>query len=83
MVSICEFFHFPIGILYQVWYLIVSIPDLRTLTLNEYLLNLNYRNLRDILLTNCLQITIVIYVTNAVITCGTTPLHTCTSKILQ
>ena len=27
----CEF-HFPIGILGQVWYLIVSIPDLCTLT---------------------------------------------------
>ena len=25
-------FHFPIGILGQVWYLIVSIPDLCTLT---------------------------------------------------
>ena len=25
-------FHFPIGILGQVWYLIVSIPDLSTLT---------------------------------------------------
>ena len=24
--------HFPIGILGQVWYLVVSIPDLRTLT---------------------------------------------------
>ena len=28
----CEFFFFPIGILGQVWYLIVSIPDLCTLT---------------------------------------------------
>ena len=27
-----EFFHFPIGILGQVWYLIVSIPHLCTLT---------------------------------------------------
>ena len=27
-------FHFPIGILGQVWYLIVSIPDICTLTLN-------------------------------------------------
>ena len=32
VVSYCEFFHFPIGILGQVWYLIVSIPDLCTLT---------------------------------------------------
>ena len=31
--GVCEFFHFPIGILGQVWYLIVSIPDLCTLTL--------------------------------------------------
>ena len=28
----CEFCHSPIGILGQVWYLIVSIPDLCTLT---------------------------------------------------
>ena len=28
----CEFCHIPIGILGRVWYLIVSIPDLRTLT---------------------------------------------------
>ena len=28
----CEFFTFPFGILGQVWYLIVSIPDLCTLT---------------------------------------------------
>ena len=27
VVSYCEFFYFPIGILGQVWYLIVSIPD--------------------------------------------------------
>ena len=32
VVSNCEFFLFPIGILGQVWYLIVSIPDLYTLT---------------------------------------------------
>ena len=32
VVSNCEFCHFPIGILSQVWYLIVSIPDLCTLT---------------------------------------------------
>ena len=30
---VCEFCHFPLGILGQVWYLIVSIPDLCTLTL--------------------------------------------------
>ena len=29
---VCGVFHFPIGILGQVWYLIVSIPDLCTLT---------------------------------------------------
>ena len=28
----CEFVTFPIGILGQVWYLIVSIPDLCTIT---------------------------------------------------
>ena len=33
VVSNCEFHgHFPIGILGQVWYLIVSIPDICTLT---------------------------------------------------
>ena len=33
MVYNCDFFyHFPIGILGQVWYLVVSIPDLCTLT---------------------------------------------------
>ena len=31
--------HFPIGILGQVWYLIVSIPDLCTITYFEYLMN--------------------------------------------
>ena len=36
VVSNCEFFHFPIGILGQVWYLIVSIPDLCTLTYIHY-----------------------------------------------
>ena len=41
---------------------------------DEDLLNLNYRNFRDILLTYCLQNIIVIYVTNAVRTCGTTPI---------
>ena len=35
----CEFCHFPIGILGQVWYLIVSIPDLCTLTYSINLLN--------------------------------------------
>ena len=29
--------HFPIGILGQVWYLIVSIPDLCTLTFTVYM----------------------------------------------
>ena len=38
VVSNCEC-HFPIGILGQVWYLIVSIPDLCTLT---YFLNVYY-----------------------------------------
>ena len=32
VVSTVSFCHFPIGILGQVWYLIVSIPDLCTLT---------------------------------------------------
>ena len=32
----CEFVTFPIGILGQVWYLIVSIPDLCTLTYYDY-----------------------------------------------
>ena len=32
VVSYCEFVTFPIGILGQVWCLIVSIPDLCTLT---------------------------------------------------
>ena len=32
VVSNCEFVTFPFGILGQVWYLIVSIPDLCTLT---------------------------------------------------
>ena len=32
VVSNCEFVTFPIGILCQIWYLIVSIPDLCTLT---------------------------------------------------
>ena len=32
VVSNCEFITFPIGILGQVWYLIVSIPDFCTLT---------------------------------------------------
>ena len=32
VVSAVSFCHFPIGILGQVWYLIVSIPDLCTLT---------------------------------------------------
>ena len=32
VVSYCDFFHFFIGILGQVWYLFISIPDLCTLT---------------------------------------------------
>ena len=32
VVSYCEVCYFPIGILGQVWYLIVSIPDLCTLS---------------------------------------------------
>ena len=32
----CKFITFPIGILGQVWYLIVSIPDLCTLTYFVY-----------------------------------------------
>ena len=32
VVSNCEFFNFPIGIVGQVWYLIVSISDLCILT---------------------------------------------------
>ena len=36
VVSICEFVTFPIGILGQVWYLIVSIPDLCTLTYFDF-----------------------------------------------
>ena len=33
---VCGVCHFPIGILGQVWYLIVSIPDLCTLTYFDY-----------------------------------------------
>ena len=40
VVSNCDFVTFPISILGQVWYLIVSIPDLCTLT------NLNFTVLR-------------------------------------
>ena len=36
--------HFPIGILGQVWYLIVSIPDLCTLTYFEW--NIKYKHMR-------------------------------------
>ena len=35
VVSNCEFCHFPIGILGQVWYLIVSTPELCTLTYSK------------------------------------------------
>ena len=41
VVSNCEFVTFPIGILGQVWYLIVSIPDLCTLTYFVYVANRN------------------------------------------
>ena len=37
VVSNCEFVTFPCGILGQVWYLMVSIPDLCTLTYSPYL----------------------------------------------
>ena len=36
VVSNCEFINFTIGILGQVWYLIVSIPDLCTLTYFDF-----------------------------------------------
>ena len=39
VVSNCEFVTFPIGILGQVWYLIVLIPDLCTLTYFTYIYN--------------------------------------------
>ena len=39
----CEF-HFPIGILGQVWYLIVSIPDLCTLTYFEVVMVIRQGN---------------------------------------
>ena len=37
--------HFPIGILGQVWYLIVSIPDLCTLTYFKHYPKINFRHL--------------------------------------
>ena len=40
VVSNCEFFTFPFGILGQVWYLIVSIPDLCALTYSEIINNI-------------------------------------------
>ena len=40
----CEFVTFPIGILGQVWYLIVSIPDLCTLTYFETLDRINRKS---------------------------------------
>ena len=40
-----SFYHFPIGILVQVWYLIVSIPDLCTLTDFYFLLDSGCRSL--------------------------------------
>ena len=44
--------HFPIGILGQVWYLIVSIPDLCTITYFEKVLN----SKKDTLMTKAWQI---------------------------
>ena len=41
VMSNCEFVTFPIGILGQVWYLIVSIPDLCTLT---YFINITHND---------------------------------------
>ena len=38
----CEFVTFPFGILGQVWYLIVSIPDLFTLTYFHEIPSLHY-----------------------------------------
>ena len=42
VVSSCEFCYFLIGILGQVWYLLVSIPDLCTLTYFKNEKNENY-----------------------------------------
>ena len=39
-VSLLGVCHFPIGILGQVWYLIVSIPDLCTLTYFTYIVSI-------------------------------------------
>ena len=52
VVSNCEFYHFPIGILGQVWYLIASIPDLCTLTVtaSPILLGGNSPNFTEIML---------------------------------
>ena len=46
VVSYCEFVTFPLVVLGQVWYLIVSIPDLCTLTYYEIYMteNLNLRH---------------------------------------
>ena len=55
VVSSCEFVTFPIGILGQVWYLIVSIPDLCTPT---YFSNIHLSFIVQILSTviyNCSQ----------------------------
>ena len=41
VVSAVSVFHFPIGTLGQVWYLIVSIPDLCTLTYFDIMNMLN------------------------------------------
>ena len=53
VVSICEFITFSIGILGQVWYLIVSVPDLCTLTYCNCQNNiLNQRVFSDIMIDN-------------------------------
>ena len=46
VVSYCEFIYFPIGILSQVWYLIVSIPDLCTVVMGVTLGTPNFLSLK-------------------------------------
>ena len=48
VVSYCEFCHFPIGILGQVWYLIVSIPYLCNLTYFYHSVKINIINVLNI-----------------------------------
>ena len=54
-------FHFPIGILGQVWYLIVSIPDLCTLTYFPHSLSLGLVDMLSYygLCTVCLQFLLI------------------------